>query len=50
MLSFAYSIKRPLTFKRQTSTLIYEASVGKEVKDRRAKRKKFKKKRLTIVI
>jgi hypothetical protein len=50
MLSFAYSNKRPLTSERQTSTLIFEASIGKEVKERRAKRKKSRKKRLTTIV
>jgi hypothetical protein len=50
MLSCADSNKRPLGSERQTSTLISEASVGKEAEDRRASRKKSRKERSTTAV
>jgi hypothetical protein len=44
------SNKRPLASERQTSTLISEASVGKEAEDRRASRKKSRKERSTTAV
>ncbi|KAH9549483.1 hypothetical protein CY35_10G022500 [Sphagnum magellanicum] len=44
------SNKRPLASERQTSTLISEASVGKEAEDRTASRKKSRKERSTTAV